>query len=347
MSGLPPNIWELFTSPEQMAQQKAAAYADALRGRQQVAAQNRGLSMVTSLGANPLLAGITRSAGEAAGALEAQAGQEQGLLAQAGQQRSGQRHALGMQDDSQRFTAGQNALARRAARENLEMELDARERAAKAKAEADAKSQGLQTEEGFRKEFNNSPISRAYHEATAAFDKVQRAAAQPSAANDLALIFGYMKTLDPGSTVREGEFANAQNAGGVDQRVAAMYNRVLRGERLTDEQRMDFIRSATSQYAAHKSQFQRHAQNYMRLAQQSGLDPSRVVMGYDVGGGEPAGQVERTGIPGGNLELGATPGATPAGGEAPKPTGRQKRGKDGVIYEEMSDGTARAAGRWK
>lgn len=41
------------------------------------------------------------------------------------------------------------------------------------------------------------------------YQKVQAAAHQPSAANDLSLIFGYMKMLDPGSVVREQEFANA------------------------------------------------------------------------------------------------------------------------------------------
>lgn len=47
------------------------------------------------------------------------------------------------------------------------------------------------------------------------YQKVQGAAERPSAANDLAMIFAYMKMLDPGSVVREQEFANAQNAAGI------------------------------------------------------------------------------------------------------------------------------------
>ena len=46
------------------------------------------------------------------------------------------------------------------------------------------------------------------------FKKVEAAATvdDPSGADDLALLFGYMKTIDPTSAVKEGEFANARNA---------------------------------------------------------------------------------------------------------------------------------------
>ena len=37
----------------------------------------------------------------------------------------------------------------------------------------------------------------------------------PDAAGDMALIFSYMKMLDPNSTVREGEYATAQDAGSI------------------------------------------------------------------------------------------------------------------------------------
>ena len=53
-----------------------------------------------------------------------------------------------------------------------------------------------------------------------------------------------MKVLDPGSTVREGEFANAQNSGSVPQRIRAIYNSVVEGTRLTETQRQDFLTRA-------------------------------------------------------------------------------------------------------
>ena len=74
-----------------------------------------------------------------------------------------------------------------------------------------------------------------------AFGRIQASASDPSPAGDLALIFNFMKVLDPGSTVREGEFATAQNSAGVPERIRNTANRVLRGERLGTAQRADSL----------------------------------------------------------------------------------------------------------
>jgi hypothetical protein len=70
------------------------------------------------------------------------------------------------------------------------------------------------------------------------FDRVRES--EQTAAGDIALIFNYMKMLDPGSVVRESEFATAQNTGGIDDRVWNSYNRLLTGERLNPKQRKEF-----------------------------------------------------------------------------------------------------------
>lgn len=111
-----------------------------------------------------------------------------------------------------------------------------------------------------------------------AWGRIKASAKDASAAGDLALIFNYMKVLDPGSTVREGEFANAQNAAGVPERVVASYNNAVRGERLTTNQRRDFVDRAKKLYKAQKAQNTQTAQAYRKLAKQYNLDPSRVVL---------------------------------------------------------------------
>ena len=65
-----------------------------------------------------------------------------------------------------------------------------------------------------------------------------------SAAGDISFIYQYMKMLDPGSVVREGEFATAQNAAGVPERISNMYNRALKGTRLSPAQRQEFLATA-------------------------------------------------------------------------------------------------------
>lgn len=67
---------------------------------------------------------------------------------------------------------------------------------------------------------------------------------------DIALIFQFMKSIDPASTVREGEFATAQNTGGLPDRIFNQYNRILEGDTLTDEQRLGFIQQIRSQTEA-------------------------------------------------------------------------------------------------
>lgn len=75
-----------------------------------------------------------------------------------------------------------------------------------------------------------------------AFDNLK--STPQSAAGDISFIYQYMKMLDPGSVVREGEFATAQNAAGVPERIANFYNRALKGERLNPRQRQEFLATA-------------------------------------------------------------------------------------------------------
>ena len=76
------------------------------------------------------------------------------------------------------------------------------------------------------------------------FETIRGAAANPSPAGDLGLIFAYMKMLDPGSVVREGEFAVAANSGGIPDRIRAQLQQVQSGQRLSPDMRRDFAETA-------------------------------------------------------------------------------------------------------
>jgi hypothetical protein len=112
-----------------------------------------------------------------------------------------------------------------------------------------------------------------------AYSRIVASAQDPSAAGDLALIFNYMKVLDPGSVVRESEFATAQNAAGVPERVRNIFNRIRRGERLGPGQRQDFVGRAGALYSSQENLYQGLENRYRGLAEQYDLDPSRVVYG--------------------------------------------------------------------
>lgn len=120
--------------------------------------------------------------------------------------------------------------------------------------------------------------SKDFADQNAAFGRIQASANDPSAAGDLALIFNFMKILDPGSTVREGEFANAQNSGGVDAKVRSMYNQVLNGQRLAPAQRADFFDRSQRLYADAEQQHSKRETQYIGLAERNNLDASNVVI---------------------------------------------------------------------
>jgi hypothetical protein len=122
--------------------------------------------------------------------------------------------------------------------------------------------------------------SKDYIARSESYDTVSAASQDASAAGDLSLIFAFMKMLDPGSVVREGEFATAQNSTGVPDRVRNKYNEVLSGVRLNPAQRADFVRQAKTIYATAKVRHRRIRDSYTARALRRGLNPDDVVMEY-------------------------------------------------------------------
>lgn len=133
-------------------------------------------------------------------------------------------------------------------------------------------------EKQLRGEFDKQ--AKNFDEALLGFEKVQKAAMSDTAtgATDIALIFGYMKVIDPTSVVREGEFATAEEAGGVGSRIRNIYNKVVKGERLTQEVRDQFVQAARSQFQPYLEMQKGIENRYTNLSEAYDLDPTKVVM---------------------------------------------------------------------
>lgn len=112
------------------------------------------------------------------------------------------------------------------------------------------------------------------------YGRVKESSVDPSAAGDLALIFNYMKILDPGSVVRESEFANAAASGAWGSRLQAAGLKIMRGERLSADMRADFVDRANRLYGAKQRQHQQLENTYTGLATRSGVDPKDVVLEF-------------------------------------------------------------------
>lgn len=131
-----------------------------------------------------------------------------------------------------------------------------------------------------RREFSAIPLVRDFSQQASAFGRIQESARDPSAAGDMSLLFGYMKLLDPASTVREGEQAQAQQATGIPGRVLNAYNQAVSGIRLNDEQRADFLDRANRLYKSAESGFMSIYNQYSDLAKRRNLPIADSLIDY-------------------------------------------------------------------
>jgi len=122
-----------------------------------------------------------------------------------------------------------------------EKQVQAEEKEQVKRVEQEVKDETTQFDRAQKLRSEISKVSTEFDKLNSAFGRIESSSADPSAAGDLALIFNFMKMLDPGSVVREGEFATAQNAAGIDTKIINQYNRLLTGERLAPKQRTDFL----------------------------------------------------------------------------------------------------------
>lgn len=111
-------------------------------------------------------------------------------------------------------------------------------------------------------------ISQAYGKITSAPD---------TAAGDMSKIFGFMKILDPGSTVREGEYASAEQTRGIPEAIVQQYNKAVSGKRLTTEQREKFDQAAGDLVTSQKKQFDQQKQFFTNVATNARANPANVI----------------------------------------------------------------------
>lgn len=130
-----------------------------------------------------------------------------------------------------------------------------------------------------RKEYQANPTTKDTNSMRSSIAKIN--SASDNAQGDLSLIYGFMKVQDPGSVVREGEFATAENSGGLDSKVTNLYNKVVSGERLTKDQRLAFKSEATKILKSQEQVQKDVDSQYSKLSKQRGVNPSDVVMKWE------------------------------------------------------------------
>jgi len=85
-------------------------------------------------------------------------------------------------------------------------------------------------------------------------------------AADLALIFNFMKMLDPQSVVRESEFALAGQTGGMEESIKAGWQKLMEGGRLSTQMRRNLMRQSRVQFNSADMEMAKVLEEYTNLA---------------------------------------------------------------------------------
>lgn len=129
-----------------------------------------------------------------------------------------------------------------------------------------------------RKEFDALPEVKSFKDVSIGMDKIRTAAKSGTAPGDMALIFAFMKILDPGSSVKEGEYASAKNAQGVPDKVLTAYNNAKDGQILSPAARAEFLKSSEELYETERARYSTAAQRYRGLAEKQKMAPDDVAV---------------------------------------------------------------------
>ena len=120
------------------------------------------------------------------------------------------------------------------------------------------------------------PKVTKFNEIVNAKNKIQASLNKNNSTGDLAGIFAFMKVLDPGSVVREGEFQNAEKSIGLLQKVGIYPNKLLKGDKLTKKARKQFIETARNLFSTEKKAFERDYNRFNKMVDNQGLDPINI-----------------------------------------------------------------------
>ncbi len=128
-----------------------------------------------------------------------------------------------------------------------------------------------------RKEFTGLQRVKEFDSIANAYGRIVASVKDPSPAGDLSLIFNYMKMLDPGSVVRESEFAAAAAAGSYGDRLKALVGSIKEGTKLAPAQRADFVNRANLLYEQAENLYDQTRNEYITYATDAGLGGEEIL----------------------------------------------------------------------
>ena len=123
------------------------------------------------------------------------------------------------------------------------------------------------------KDTNAQPIVSAYRK----LESLVNNNPEPGGQGDIAIVFSFMKMLDPNSVVREGEFQTAENATPRAVQFARTWNKFFNGGRFLESDRKKFLEVTKLLVAPALADLEFVKQRYIKISQRYGYPPSLIV----------------------------------------------------------------------
>jgi len=149
----------------------------------------------------------------------------------------------------------------------------------------------FEQEEKLRKEFQGR--TKVYGELGTTYNNIKSSAEAKNGPGDIALITGFMKMLDPGSVVRETEFATARDTAGLYERLLNTSQKLQSGQlfALDSKQRQEYVNLAKQYLDSAQKKAGEDKKALGVVVKNYRLNPDNVFGPEDVGGGAGRGSV--------------------------------------------------------
>lgn len=159
-------------------------------------------------------------------------------------------------------------------------EMDSKVAKEKAEKEAEAEEKRFMRAGNLRSAYESNIITKNTYTKLNSFDDLMTIPSnrdKRTAAHDMKMVYSIMKIYEPSSSVKEGEYALAEQARGVPDSVRNVYNKLWAGGRLTDDQVTAFKKTALEGMAAQLKSQQLVDERYANIARKQNADVTTVI----------------------------------------------------------------------
>lgn len=135
----------------------------------------------------------------------------------------------------------------------------------------------MEMEDDIRKE--HTQASKTFKQVNDSFQRIRAIYKKPnqSGIDDKALVFAHMNMIDPGARVTDQDYFTTESARGMSDNVMMMWTKVMKGDKLTPEQRRQIYDSSIALYQAAKTDQDLIDEEYKDLAQGRNINPEKAL----------------------------------------------------------------------